>query len=175
MFTYEKKQIGRIFLKELNRIVDPCDLYEIKKEEKLVASLYSSAELSLAVLPDRVFRIDREQKFFQKRRYRMFDRYNELVALFEFPLGQPSADGAVYFKDGPVYSLIEKTDHRRLLKVHTWGLYRFDMSDSEILISFFGTRLQGHILPDNEAHLVPIISGMFIVDEKFRRQDESPD
>lgn len=82
-------------------------------------------------------------------------------------------DCTISFTDGPEYTLTEMTDQRKLLKVHTWKLYRFDMTSADTLISFFGTRFSGHILPANEAYVMPIIAGMFLFDEKFRRKAES--
>lgn len=175
MLKFYRQNIGNIFLKEVNQRVD-CYQYEVRNEDAVVSTMFSSASFSLIILPDATLRVERERRLFRKSHYKMFNHSTEaLVATFEFPDLQSSSSARciVRFEDETVYSFIEHNDHRTVFKSSTWNSFRFNIANSENFISFYGTQAEGEIECTNENILLPILSGLFIIDEKFRLLSES--
>ncbi len=175
MLTFDRRHIGNIFLTEINQELD-CYQYEVKKDGLIISTMYSSAPLSLIILPDVTLRVDRERKLFRKSHHKMFNHNTgTLEGTFEFPDWQSASHTRciVRFTDNSVYSFNQNNDHRRLLKPKTWSTFRFDMTNSENMISYIGNQSSCEIECTNEKNLLPIVSGIFIIDEKFRILNES--
>jgi len=170
MLTFDEHYIGYTFLTELNQSLD-CHQYEVKNEGRIVGTVFSSSRLSLIILPDVTLRVDRERRLLKKSHHKMFNnRTGALVGVFEFPDWQSASHTRciLRFIDGSVYSFNQNNDHIKLLKPKTWALFRFDMSNSENFISYFSSQSSGEIECTDDNNLMPIVSGIFIIDEKFR-------
>jgi hypothetical protein len=175
MLTFEKRYIGDVFFKEVNQSLD-CHKYEIKKFDRIVGTVFSSDRLSVIILPDITLRIERERRLLKKCHHRMFNNSTGgPVGVVEFSDWQ-SFSGTrciLRFSDGTVYSFTQNNEHRRLLKPSTWSLFRFDMSNSENFISYFMGPSSGEIECTDYSNLIPVATGIFIIDEKFRLIKES--
>ncbi len=175
MLTFDGQHIGNIFLTEINQSLD-CYQYEVKKDGRIISTIYCSSLLSLMILPHVTLRVDRERRLLRKNHHKMFNqRTGTLEGTFDFPDWQSASHTRciVWFTDNSVYSFNQNNDHRKLLKPKTWNVLRFEMTNSENTICYIGTQSFGEIECTNEKNLLPIVSGIFIIDEKFRIMNES--
>jgi len=176
MLQYKSEYFKDYYVKNLKYSLFACYKYEIVDIKGNVVTIYTSESVTLVCYSDIVLRIERNRRLFSKPHHYIYDnKSKEQLGVFEFPNWQSAnkTQCTLHLNTGEVYSFLQNNDHKRLLKPSTWNRFIFEMTNSNNLISYDGNRKSGSITCTNEANIMLIALGLFIIDEKFRIYDET--
>jgi hypothetical protein len=188
MLTFRRTFIEDILIKETGKILKNCKLYVISNDTKIAGRFYSGDNFSFIESEEQKIRIDSNRHFFKPSIYHFYEQYNNsFLGRFEIPNDNGFGQGKLHIAEGETYQWIENRDHRWILNASTWNLYRFDLISVSHNIVYYGKMtpgvgnqicpeqiFEGEIQSTNDTLLLPILVGIYIMEEKFRRIEQDP-
>jgi hypothetical protein len=176
MLQYKSEYFRDVFMKELDHRLYNCYRYEIVNGNESVSTIYASQDSTLIYFGERLLMVQRNRRIFAKPNHLFYDyKTGAQLGMVEFPNWQSAfrARCTLRLNSGQVYSFLENRNHKRWFKPSTWKLDCFEMSNSETMITYFGSRINGSIECNKMESLIPISLGFFIIDHEFRSLEES--
>ncbi|MEP7375244.1 MAG: hypothetical protein ABI675_17725 [Chitinophagaceae bacterium] len=191
MLTFTRKFIGNVLVAETGNVLTNCKFYEVLDNEVRIGRFYSGDNYSFAEFQEQKIRIESKRHFFSRSEHKIFNQYTKaLIGYYEIPNGRFMGDNKakLHLANGYTYRWKELYDHRKVLKPGTWGLYRFDLGSEKHFISYYGRMspnhfrninpeqvFEGEVQSTEGTFLLPVFSGIFIMEEKFRQLEQQPD
>jgi hypothetical protein len=175
LLTFDHLHLGDTYIKQINGKVRNCYFYKLTKNNLTVANLYFGDKISFIDLPGKPMLLKRNRPLFKEESYLLTDLITqEEICFFRFSVWQTAfaLSATIRFADQSAYLIRQNNLHRRLFKPSTWWQYRFQMQSANDTVSYVGVlkgrRLDGEISTTNSEIIVPIITGLYAIDEKFR-------
>ena len=176
MFEYKSELPGDQYIRELKRTIYNCYKYTVFNSGEIICTVLTSPKVTLIYYENRSIRVERKTKLFTKTHYLFYDLLaGEHLGSFKYPDWQSGwkTRCSVELNNGTVFSFVENKAHKSFLKPSTWGRYCFEMSNSKNQIIYTGNRKSGSITFNNAPAILPIALGFFIIDDKFRTDEET--
>jgi len=192
MLMFQRTFVDTVTIHETGKIIKNCKLYNISESNNRVGRFYSGDNYSFAEIGEQKIRIDAEKHFFRDSEYKIHDQYTgDIIGHFEIPnggIGRTGMRSILCLSNGDKYYWTQNNDHRNILKPKTLSKYRFDLVSNDHSIIYYGKMtpdialsyvnpdqiFEGEIQSTDYKLLLPIITGIYIMEEKFRRQEQDP-
>jgi len=189
MLTFHRKFIEDILIKETGKIIKNCKLYNVLNGDTKVGLFYSGDNYSFVDFNEQKIRIDQNKRFFKRSEYTFLNQYTrELLGHFEIPNGVylGEMNSKLHLLDGPTYQWTQNYSQERPFRSRASNIYSFDLVSKEHNIVYYGKMtpdiavnyinpdqvFDGEIQSTDESLLLPILIGIYIMEEKFRRKEQ---
>lgn len=175
MFTFSSKRIDDIVIEYPDKIAHNCRQYKVKKDNYVVGKLYGGDKFTFIEFPDHFLRIDKQKRFIRNTIYSMVD-HNSNTFLGGYEFLSNGQECIMSFESNGTFFFHEDISTKKLFKSSTWDLFKNEMTNSSDIIVYEGRTFRGNnegiITSTNEELVLPIIAGLFIIEEKYRISSE---
>ena len=190
MITFHRTFLDKVIINETRKVIKNCKLYNILTSGNQIGRFYSGDNYSFAEFEEQKIRIDSEKHFFTNSEYKIYNQYTgDIIGNFEIPnggIGRTGMTSMLYLSNGDKYRWTENKDHRNIIRPSTLSIYKFDFVSITHSIIYYGKMtpdialsyvnpnqiFEGEIQTSDDRRLMPIIMGIYIMEEKFRRQEQ---
>ena len=186
MFKFQRTYIGDTFISETNSHIKECKLLHVSDANGRVGKFYSGANFSFIEFEKDKYRIDYIPKLLRMPTYRLVHAHtDEEIGHYEIPnvVWLYLEDSFLYLKSYTPLKMAQNTSHRKLFKSQTRKQYTFELTSQELQIVYKGevspAMWPGSILEDQVFEgtihssspdaLLPLFAGLHIIEENFRR------
>ena len=190
MLTFHRTYIDQVMIVETGKTIAACKLYNIYQGGERLARFYSGGNYSFAEFAEQKIRINTDNGIRRGEYHFVYNQYTkEQIGYFIIPVWRihlADVPTKLRLADGQHYTWTENTAHRSILKPITRSTYRFDFLSPHHSIVYYGKMIPnvsanfvnpnqvftGEIQTTNDQLLLPIVLGIYIMEEKFRSMEQ---
>jgi hypothetical protein len=187
MFNFIRRKAGAFHFQDYNKTAYDCKFYEIEGDGVVPSRLFYSEHFAMMDIPQQsMTRIERESRFLKKDNYVIFKHPGYWqIGEIRFPGWQARYKCSVHLDDGTQYLFQKHTEHTRVFKPKTWNDYRYSLSGGEFPVFYSGRYVrkkmankkqrifEGEIRMPCEHPMLPVLVGLYLIEEHFRMEMES--
>lgn len=172
MYTFISKKIADITLELPDRIATNCHEYTLYRESLHAGKLYGGTNFSFIEYENNLVRIDRNAGFFQKTSYDLFDhRTGSYMGSFKFSNNLKKC--TLTLEAGSIFHFHKDSSGKVFYRPSTWNKFRHEMNSEKDMIVYSGRSsdldiYEGTIETTNETLLLPMLAGIYIIEERLR-------
>ncbi|MFT3912208.1 MAG: hypothetical protein QM737_22465 [Ferruginibacter sp.] len=158
-----------------DKIAVDCHEHTLMQENIPIGKVYGGRKFTFLKLPANLVRIDRVGGFFSKPGYNIVDHSTgSYLGCLEFTW----RECIITLQDKTVFYFHKDSSDKAFYKPSTWNKFRHEMTNSTDKIIFSGRInsaeiFDGSIETTNERLILPMMIGIYILEEKQRIRNEN--
>jgi hypothetical protein len=177
MYNFKSTYIDDIILELPDKIGRACKQYIVEKNDEIIGIVRSADKFAFIELKNILIQIKRPKFYFNKKIYSLKNfKSEDNIGTLEFLYSKNEC--ILSLTQGSTYFFHQNTANKNILKPKKWFTFEHHLTDSTDIISYLGNHPLnslpfGKIVTTNDQLILPIVTGLFIIEENIRTFQEN--